>query len=116
MTIVRHFDFSFIILTFNSERYIAACLQSLNETVDAMQVSAQVFIIDNGSVDRTRQIIAAHEFSELIAFELIAYPHNTGTTFSRNQGSAFNGKEYNELKPKFLNKLHSTCHHVHVLK
>lgn len=86
MNDVRGIEYSFIILTFNSERYISQCLQSLNETADAINRAIEVFIVDNGSADQTRTIIERHIFNPLITFHFIKYADNTGTTFSRNQG------------------------------
>ncbi len=79
-------DFSAIILTFNSERYIETCLTSLISSFSKINASYEVFIIDNGSTDKTRDIIGQVTEDMSANVELIPFDYNTGTTFSRNQG------------------------------
>lgn len=79
-------DYSVIILTFNSERCIRRCLESLIESFRALNATADVFVIDNGSRDGTKATIASIEFPDSVELHLIEFDHNTGTTFSRNQG------------------------------
>lgn len=86
--------FSFIILTFNSARYVQTCLESIESSVQALGTTAEVFIMDNGSVDETLSIIEAFEFSDAIRLELIRFATNTGTTYSRNQGLARSTGEF----------------------
>lgn len=79
-------DYSVIILTFNSQRCIARCLESLKDSFQTLGATAEVFVIDNGSHDETKSVIRGIIFPEQIELKLIEFDHNTGTTFSRNQG------------------------------
>ena len=76
--------YSFVILTYNSEKYIKRCLEDINCTMVSLQQDAEVFVVDNGSKDRTKNIIKEIVFDELVDFHLIEFSQNTGTTFSRN--------------------------------
>ena len=80
--------FSFIVLTFNSARYIGQCLEALGETVVGCNARAELFVIDNGSQDATREIIRNFQGPDALQLSLIEFEHNTGTTYSRNQGLA----------------------------
>ena len=79
-------EYSAIILTFNSEQYIENCLTSLVSSFNEMGASYEVFVIDNGSKDKTREIIRGVTEKYSANIELIPFDYNTGTTFSRNQG------------------------------
>lgn len=68
---------SFVILTRNSERYIDACLSSLEASLGG--ISYEILIVDNGSSDRTLEIISSHRGVQVLRLE-----ENWGTTFSRN--------------------------------
>lgn len=70
---------SFIILTWNSKKYIRNCL---NSVLNITGFSIEAIVIDNGSVDGTPQIIR-QEYPEV---KLIELPRNYGTTYSRNLG------------------------------
>lgn len=70
---------AYIILTWNSEKYIAACLDSIRE---CRQFDNQVYLIDNGSSDRTVSI--AEEFCDGMFLHLVRLSENMGTTTSRN--------------------------------
>ncbi|OUR99179.1 family 2 glycosyl transferase [Gammaproteobacteria bacterium 42_54_T18] len=79
-------EFSAIILTFNSEQYIETCLRSLVSSFVEIGASYEVFVIDNGSKDRTRKLIQDVTDEMNANIQLIPFEYNTGTTFSRNQG------------------------------
>jgi len=77
-------DISIIILTWNSEKHLSRCLDSLLFDLCSDRFSYEVFIVDNGSSDNTISIIKSFD---------VQYPHhiipiylsaNTGTTYSRN--------------------------------
>jgi GT2 family glycosyltransferase len=74
---------SCIILTWNSSVYIERCIDSVFVELDKSGVVYEVFIIDNGSTDRTLEFLALMARPELTVVPL---GHNTGTTFSRNIG------------------------------
>lgn len=68
----------FIVLTWNSDRYISNCLNSIKSMQNKYKID--VYIIDNGSTDDTRNIIKRH-FSD---YHIIELNRNIGTTKSRN--------------------------------
>ena len=83
--------FSFIILTWNSERYIKQCIESYVESFIKEKICVEFIIIDNGSIDRTIKIIndeikLRYKSESLIQFLLIQFYKNEGTTKSRNIG------------------------------
>lgn len=71
---------SAIILTWNSDRYIKRCLDSLMEDLIESGIDFEIFVVDNGSTDKTKVIL--NEYSEKI--NTIFLDKNKGTTFSRN--------------------------------
>ncbi|MCP4110211.1 MAG: glycosyltransferase family 2 protein [Desulfobacteraceae bacterium] len=77
-------DISVVLLTWNSEKYISKCLDSLCSDLRETRFAYEIFIVDNGSKDRTTDII--HEFREAYPENIIPIylEKNTGTTFSRN--------------------------------
>jgi GT2 family glycosyltransferase len=79
-----HMTYSFVILTFNSAKYIQKCLDSINQSADTLKEPMEVFVVDNGSVDATRDILQNFNFNEYVSFSKILFDENTGTTFSRN--------------------------------
>ncbi len=75
---------SFVILTWNSEKVITQCLESIaNSELD----SYEIILVDNGSADKTRGLINAfaenHPDAEVKNLWL---EKNYGTTVSRNLG------------------------------
>lgn len=79
-------DFSVIILTFNSQRYIRTCLESLIQAFSTLEKQYEIFVIDNGSIDQSKTIVNAVRSEYQANIDLIALDRNTGTTFSRNIG------------------------------
>lgn len=79
-------DFSVVILTFNSQRYIEQCLMSLVSAFEALNKRFEIFVIDNGSVDKSRELVEMVRDSTRANIVLIALDMNTGTTYSRNLG------------------------------
>ena len=79
-------EFSVVVLTFNSQRYIKVCLESLVNSFRALGCEYEIFVIDNNSLDSSRELTqkVADEFGANI--KLIALDRNTGTTYSRNLG------------------------------
>lgn len=71
---------AFVILTWNSQIYIRDCLNSI---LKCESFDPCVFVVDNGSTDRTPQIL--HCFEENYDNLICAFlPLNFGTTVSRN--------------------------------
>ena len=76
----RHITVSIIILTWNSEQHIGACLDSLDRGLS--EFSAEVIVIDNGSRDRTCSIVRESGHG----VQLVCNPENRGVAPARNQG------------------------------
>lgn len=73
---------SAIIPTWNSEKYIQKCLDSLISDFENSGLDFEIFVVDNGSGDGTREILNKYQRNGDI--NLIALSKNTGTTYSRN--------------------------------
>ena len=73
---------AFVILTRNSESYIEACLDSVQAL---SEFAATLYIADNGSIDRTPEILCAYESRHPDQITLCLHPQNTGTTYPRNR-------------------------------
>lgn len=78
-------DVSVITLTWNSEKYVEKFLETLFEDLKASRLSYELFVIDNGSVDSTLDILRSWRKEENGLY-IIPLTKNTGTTFSRNIG------------------------------
>jgi len=70
---------SYIILTWNSEKYIKKCIDSILSIKD---IEHDIIVVDNGSNDNTKIILK--EYKTLI--RTIYLDKNYGTTKSRNLG------------------------------
>jgi len=77
-------EFSFIILTWNSEKYIDACIESIIADCRSLKSSIEIFIVDNGSSDSTPARIRQLEKSYPGKIHPIFLKENLGTTRSRN--------------------------------
>ena len=75
---------AFIILTWNSQKYIENCLDSIFELT---KYTVQVLVVDNGSTDKTCAVLRDMQKKCPIGCSLtcISYPINKGTTVSRNE-------------------------------
>jgi len=76
--------FSVVILSFNSSKPIKRCLDDLIEALAPFKSNNEIFVVENGSVDGSVELIKGYEekYPELI--KPIYFSENTGTTFSRN--------------------------------
>jgi peptidoglycan/xylan/chitin deacetylase (PgdA/CDA1 family)/glycosyltransferase involved in cell wall biosynthesis len=70
-------EISVVIPAFNEEKYLPACLQSLNK--QDFNLPYEVIVVDNGSSDRTAEV--ASEFGAIVLSE----PHR-GITWARQKG------------------------------
>ncbi len=77
---------SFILLTWNSQKYVKRCLDSIVNKCDHEGVSFEVIVIDNGSEDGTAAILNEFKQKRADSFKLIFLNSNKGTTHSRNIG------------------------------
>lgn len=85
MCTIGRYDIAIVILTWNSESYIGACLASLERA--ARKLRLLICVIDNGSTDRTRELVDGWK-SDSAHFCLVTMylDQNIGTTKSRNLG------------------------------
>lgn len=74
-------DISVVIVTTNSEPHIAACLQSIQEKTEGVEY--EVFVADNGSTDRTVEIIE----SQFPWVNLVKNGRNLGFGTANNRGA-----------------------------
>ena len=77
-------DVSFIILTWNSERYIETCLELLLRDSQESAYTAEIFVVDNGSTDNTVVLLRNLQAEHPDRIFPIFLEQNTGTTYSRN--------------------------------
>lgn len=77
-------DLSFVLLTWNSKRYIENCLNSVIHNAQQESPSFEIYIIDNGSSDGTVQCLQSFQAQYPDNIKPIYLDHNTGTTYSRN--------------------------------
>lgn len=77
----------FVILTWNSQKVIANCIDSIS-ALDSGEIISQVVIVDNGSSDDTKMIIKdkQNKYAQKFDLSLIELEQNFGTTISRNKG------------------------------
>lgn len=77
---------SFIILAWNSERYLVNCFSSVVEKCTGENITFEVIAIDNGSTDSSAQIIQGFQAQYPGIFSTITLASNAGTTYPRNRG------------------------------
>ena len=79
----------FVIITWNSEKYIEECLYSL-ANLDVDRFRCVVSIVDNGSTDRTKEIVKrfidGQRENKAVIYIFTELDKNRGTTYSRNLG------------------------------
>ncbi len=110
-------DCSFVLLTWNSERYVEKCLRSILSALKSTDLKYEVFIVDNGSQDNTVSILKRLELINPSAIKTIFLQYNTGTTYSRNLALKQTSGQYIcimdsdvEIFPGVLEKLiHHLC-------
>lgn len=78
------FNLSFVILTWNSEKYIWNCLSSLLSKCDSEGLQYEIFLVDNGSKDRTLQLVDDFRRRNNPPLKTFLLNKNNGTTRSRN--------------------------------
>lgn len=77
-------DVSFVVITYNDAGRLARCLRSAALMSAEAGLSHEILVVDNGSQDYTQVML--QEFAAVLGERLrvISFPHNTGTTVSRN--------------------------------
>lgn len=73
----------FVILTWNSEKVIKNCLDSI---FGMKNIDVYIVIIDNGSTDNTVRIIEKAVSQNKVSIDLFINETNLGTTSTRNKG------------------------------
>jgi glycosyltransferase involved in cell wall biosynthesis len=74
-----------VIPVFNGEAFIADCLRSVETFLDRAGLDAEIIAVDDGSTDRTSEILTAHPGNRL---EFIRLPANRGKFAALKAGMA----------------------------
>ncbi len=82
--------YDFLIVTYNSDKYISRCLNSL---VNQTYKDFDVIIVDDGSTDNTKEIIENDFISKYDNIKYF-YKENTGVADSRNYAISLVSSEY----------------------
>jgi len=77
-------DLTFVILTWNSEKYLESCINSIINKCREEQIQQEIVVVDNGSTDRTLVLLERYKAQYPAIFTFIHFMKNYGTTFSRN--------------------------------
>jgi dolichyl-phosphate beta-glucosyltransferase len=78
-------DLSIIIPAFNEELRLPKTLEKVADYLSARPLSAEVLIVDDGSVDRTRAVVEEHQ-SRMPGLRLLSNQRNRGKGFSVRHG------------------------------
>ena len=88
-TYCQHSGISFVILTWDSSKYIEGCIRSYYEALNKEGLYAEFLIVDNGSIDGTPEIVEDKILSQLqdgFSGRVFRLQKNLGTTVPRNIG------------------------------
>lgn len=86
--------FSVVILSFNSQRTLERCLTSLSQALLSFDEESEVFVVENGSKDKSPEILGDWAKTHPQMIKPIVFDHNTGTTVSRNSAIARSSGQY----------------------
>ncbi len=75
---------SAVILSYNSERHLESCLDSLLAALQDLPESAEVLVVENGSRDRSAEILRRYQDRHPDTVKGLFQDRNLGTTASRN--------------------------------
>lgn len=78
-------NLSAVVLSFNSKRHIEKCVRSLAKAFGELPGPSEIWVVENGSVDGSAQILAGLEREFAPMLKVIYNERNLGTTVSRNQ-------------------------------
>lgn len=73
------FDISVIIPSYNSERTIVSCVESV---INALPIKKEIILVDDGSIDRTSELISHYPV------RLFRMAKNSGCAAAKNKGAA----------------------------
>lgn len=85
---------SFIVLSFNSVKYLGNCFYSIIRKCREEKISYEIIVIDNGSTDGSVSVINEYRNNYSEHFKPILLSKNSGTTYSRNLGLKKSAGEY----------------------
>jgi GT2 family glycosyltransferase len=77
-------NLSIVILTWNSSKHIDNCLSSIFNSIENNSGQFEIFVIDNGSTDNSRNIVENYQKKYPDIVKTIFLDSNAGTTYSRN--------------------------------
>lgn len=87
-------ELSFIVLTWNAERYLERCLGSIGNALRHSALSYEVLILDNGSHDLTAKILSRMAAESPGRMKVYLETENAGTTRPRNRLFAASRGDY----------------------
>lgn len=79
-------NLSFIILTWNSQRFLTKCFSSIINKCQSEDITFEIIVVDNGSTDKSSDIFSIFKTEYPKQFTVEFLGHNTGTTYPRNLG------------------------------
>ncbi|MDY6853837.1 MAG: glycosyltransferase family 2 protein [Thermodesulfobacteriota bacterium] len=85
---------TFVILTWNSEKYIVNCFNSIISKCEEEDILYEIIAIDNGSTDGTLSILKSYEERYPHELRKVILTKNMGTTYPRNLGLKKGSGEY----------------------
>ena len=75
---------SAVILSYNSERHLESCLDSLLAALQGLPERSEVLVVENGSRDRSAEILQRYQDRHPDTVKGLFQDRNLGTTASRN--------------------------------
>lgn len=77
-------DISFVILSWNSEKHLSKCVDSIAAAFKENPLSFEILILDNGSKDGSPELLGELSAANSGRLSVVYQPANLGTTRSRN--------------------------------
>lgn len=75
---------SAVVLSYNSERHLGPCLDSLLAALQGLPDSSEILVVENGSCDRSIEILRRYQDRHPDTVKGLFQDRNLGTTASRN--------------------------------
>ncbi len=79
-----HIQLSFIILSWNSGKYLSSCFEAIISKCRAEGIGFEILVVDNGSTDDSAAILRDYHTRYPNSLKPIFLPKNFGTTYPRN--------------------------------